>query len=228
MVRAAGRFVAVVLGVLMAVLGPTQPGSADAPTNLVHSYSYDGNHRSATLVLAVRERAPPAVACRPAARTTVDPRLHRMGPRHAAFAEDCSDRDSHPPSATGTSSRAGADGVTLDAASGGTLRPEAASRSAAEDKADGAGSIPGLQDGWQGRTADNGKGWLWQEPGAPGNANSLRVMDPTPRYPNGYTRFYNGEGNGQPLGLDGKPGPNPATHIPRSASGGDWPIPEGW
>jgi hypothetical protein len=93
---------------------------------------------------------------------------------------------------------------------------------------DGTGSIPGLKDGWQGRTADNGKGWVWQEPGSPGNANSLRVMDPTPQYPNGYTRFYNGEGNGQPLGLDGKPGPRSATHIPRSASGGDWPIPEGW
>jgi RHS repeat-associated protein len=88
--------------------------------------------------------------------------------------------------------------------------------------------VPGLKPGWQGRAADNGKGWVWQEPGAPGNANSMRVMDPTPDYPNGYVRYNNGEGNGQPIDLSGKPGPNSATHIPRNGPGGDWPIPMGW
>lgn len=36
-------------------------------------------------------------------------------------------------------------------------------------------------------------------------------MEPTPQYPNGYVRFYNE--HGQPVGLDGNPGPNSATHI---------------
>jgi RHS repeat-associated protein len=88
-----------------------------------------------------------------------------------------------------------------------------------------ADSIPGLKGGWQGQLADNGKGWVWQRPGAPGNADMMRVMDPTPQYPNGYVRFYNG--SGQPLGLDGKPGPNSATHIPRNPDG-SWPVPKGW
>lgn len=85
--------------------------------------------------------------------------------------------------------------------------------------------IPGLPSGWQGREANNGKGWVWQEPGTPGNANSMRVMDPTAQYPNGYVRFYNE--SGQPLSSAGKPGPNSTTHIARDSSGG-WSVPAGW
>lgn len=87
------------------------------------------------------------------------------------------------------------------------------------------GDPPGVQDGWQARQADNGKGTVYQDPNADGNANMVRVMDPTERYSHGYVRFYND--NGQPVGLDGKPGPKPHTHIPIRPNG-SYPAPEGW
>lgn len=87
------------------------------------------------------------------------------------------------------------------------------------------GSPPGVKDGWEARTADNGKGTVYQEPGAKGNANMVRIMDPKPGYPNGYVRFYNE--HGQPVGLNGKPGPNSETHIPLRPDG-SYPVPEGW
>jgi hypothetical protein len=40
-----------------------------------------------------------------------------------------------------------------------------------------------------------------------------------------YVRYYNS--HGQPIGLDGKPGPNSATHIPVNADG-SYPTPQGW
>jgi hypothetical protein len=63
----------------------------------------------------------------------------------------------------------------------------------------------GAQDGWSSRTADNGKGTVWQKPGSSGDSNSVRVMEPgaDPRYPNGYVKFTNE--NNQPVKLDGKP-----------------------
>lgn len=84
---------------------------------------------------------------------------------------------------------------------------------------------PGVKQGWSSRTADNGKGTVYQEPGSAGNSNVVRDMEPTSQYPNGYVRFYND--HGQPVGLDGKPGPNSATHIPKAADG-TYPVPEGW
>jgi Putative T7SS secretion signal domain len=84
---------------------------------------------------------------------------------------------------------------------------------------------PGVKPDWNSRVANNGKGTVYQRPGADGNNDMVRVMDPTNRYPNGYVRFYNE--HGQPVGLDGKPGPPSATHIPRAADG-SYPTPEGW
>ncbi len=87
------------------------------------------------------------------------------------------------------------------------------------------GNPPGAPDDWSSRTADNGKGTVYQKPGAHGNADQLRVMDATQRYPNGYVRFYNE--HGQPVDLNGRPGPKSNTHIPRRDDG-SYPTPEGW
>lgn len=80
-------------------------------------------------------------------------------------------------------------------------------------------------DDWPGRVADNGKGDVWQKPGSLKDADSVRVMDPTDRYPNGYVRYYNKDN--QPIGLDGKPGSKAHTHIPKNPDG-SWPTPDGW
>jgi hypothetical protein len=79
--------------------------------------------------------------------------------------------------------------------------------------------------GWPRAITENGRGWVWREPGAEGNANSIRVMDPTDRYPHGYVRFYNT--HGQPIDLAGKPGSRAETHIPRAVDG-SFDLPEGW
>lgn len=85
----------------------------------------------------------------------------------------------------------------------------------------------GVPAGWTSRPADNGKGTVYQQPGALGNRNSVRIMDPgaDPRYPNGYVRFTN-EHN-QSLNIDGKPGTRADSHIPRNPDG-TYPIPKGW
>ncbi len=84
---------------------------------------------------------------------------------------------------------------------------------------------PEVPEDWVPRTADNGKGVVWQKPGAIKNADSMRIMDPTEKYPNGYIRYYNK--NGQPVDLNGKPGSKPATHIPINPDG-TYPKPQGW
>ncbi len=79
------------------------------------------------------------------------------------------------------------------------------------------GKVVRVPEGWVARTADNGKGIAYQRPGASGNADMIRIMDPTPQYPNGYMRYYSS--HGQPLDVLGKPGPNSATHIPLDYQG---------
>jgi RHS repeat-associated protein len=74
-----------------------------------------------------------------------------------------------------------------------------------------------IPEGWIGRVADNGKGIVYQRPGAIGNADMIRIMDPTSRYPSGYVRYYNQ--HGQPLDALGKPGSRDATHIPLNYRG---------
>lgn len=82
-----------------------------------------------------------------------------------------------------------------------------------------------IKDGWSSRVADNGQGIVHQRPGATGNSDAVRVMNPTSRYPDGYVRYYNGRG--QPIGLDGKPGSQAHTHIPRNPDG-SCPVPKDW
>jgi hypothetical protein len=90
---------------------------------------------------------------------------------------------------------------------------------------DGAGAT------WKGRVSDNGKGEVWQHPDRIGNpdnhkdADSMRYMDPTDRYPDGYVRYHGP--TGQPLTLEGKPGVDPVTHHPMKEDF-TYDIPKGW
>jgi hypothetical protein len=85
------------------------------------------------------------------------------------------------------------------------------------------GTTVQIPEGWVGRTADSGKGIVYQRPGATGNADMIRIMDPTKQYPNGYVRYYNQ--HGQPLDVFGKPGSQATTHIPLDHVGSikGWP-----
>lgn len=84
------------------------------------------------------------------------------------------------------------------------------------------GTVYDVPEGWTQRVADNGKGSVYQQPGSVGNTNSVRIMEPTPKYPDGYARVYNNQGNGQPIDVFGTPGPQPTTHIPETYVG-PWP-----
>lgn len=85
---------------------------------------------------------------------------------------------------------------------------------------------PGVPSDWQSRPA-RGDGTVWQKPGSGRDADSVRVMNPgaDPRYPNGYARFYNK--HNQAIDLQGKPGGQDRTHIPRR-SDGTFDVPAGW
>ena len=65
---------------------------------------------------------------------------------------------------------------------------------------------------WEGRVIGNGKGEMWQRPGAIRNADSIRIMEPTADYPYGYVSFTNCENH--PIGVDGKSGSK--AHTPTS------------
>lgn len=84
---------------------------------------------------------------------------------------------------------------------------------------------PGVADDWIAEVASNGRGTVWRAPGTSGNAGTVRIMGPTAQYPNGYARFYNR--HGQPIDLNGNPGPNSATHFPLSPNG-SYTTPKGW
>jgi hypothetical protein len=84
------------------------------------------------------------------------------------------------------------------------------------------GKVVPIPKGWVGRAADNGQGIVYQRPGASGNADMIRIMDPTSRYPQGYVRYYNNRE--QPLDPSGRTGDRASTHIPLDYEG---PIP-GW
>ncbi|MGH9166603.1 MAG: RHS repeat-associated core domain-containing protein [Acidimicrobiia bacterium] len=84
------------------------------------------------------------------------------------------------------------------------------------------GTAYDIPPGWVGRSADNRRGIVFQRPGAKGNADSIRIMDPTKKYKSGYVRYFNQQG--QPLDVYGQPGPPSTTHIPQDYRG-PWP---GW
>ncbi|NMM17067.1 MAG: hypothetical protein HHJ14_07980 [Cellulomonas sp.] len=83
----------------------------------------------------------------------------------------------------------------------------------------------GVADSFVSEAANTGKGTVWRAPGSSGNAGTVRVMEPTAQYPDGYARFYND--SGQPIGLNGNPGPNSMTHIPLNRDG-TYPLPKNW
>jgi hypothetical protein len=78
--------------------------------------------------------------------------------------------------------------------------------------------------GWRPRVTNNGKGVAFQRPGAEGDADMIRVMDPTERYGEGYVVFHNA--HGQPMTPAGKPGTRAETHIPIGHDG-PWPLLDG-
>jgi RHS repeat-associated protein len=76
---------------------------------------------------------------------------------------------------------------------------------------------------WESRVANNGQGLVVQDPTVDpnSNANMIRIMDPTTRYPEGYVVYYNEQA--QPLDIYGGVSSGPeATHIPLNYIG---PLP---
>ena len=120
---------------------------------------------------------------------------------------------------------------TNDKGSGGATTPDASTaRTEPEEPrrtppGNGGSRPPGVPANWEDKIVRNRKGRIWQRPGAQGNADALRLMDPDEDYPNGYVRFYNR--HNQPIRLDGKPGSNDETHIP-IRDDGTYDIPQGW
>lgn len=82
-----------------------------------------------------------------------------------------------------------------------------------------------VPEGWVQTQANSGKGVVWQKPGSTGDADTIRIMEPTGRYPNGYVRFTNS--HGQPLNMEGKPGSKAETHFELNEDG-SFSKPKGW
>ena len=78
------------------------------------------------------------------------------------------------------------------------------------------------------READNGRGIVFQRPGASGNQDSIRIMEPTSRYPEGHALVYNSQGQAlDKFGNNNNPLGRAATHLPEDEFGDfpELPIP---
>ncbi len=73
------------------------------------------------------------------------------------------------------------------------------------------GDTVAVPDTWVSRPARSGRGIIYQRPGASGDRYSIRIMDPTPRYPEGYAVFYNQYG--QPIDLYGRVASKATWHV---------------
>jgi hypothetical protein len=152
----------------------------------------------------------------------------RVGAQNRVWAFTPAAQPPAPPTTSQSScSRPGFTAPAVGLASGFCVATEDAGAGAAETAGGGGqtfvttprGTTFDIPEGYVGREADNGAGIVYQEPGASGNAGSIRIMEPTGQYPDGYFRYYNSEGNGQPLDINGNPGPPSATHIPENYIG---------
>ena len=87
----------------------------------------------------------------------------------------------------------------------------------------GRGTVYDPPAGWGQRMADNDKGLVFQRPGAEDDRDLVRIMEPTPRYPDGYVRVHNSDN--QPVTPTGAPGGRTETHISQLYQGPfpSWP-----
>jgi hypothetical protein len=85
-------------------------------------------------------------------------------------------------------------------------------------------TIP-IPEGWEPVPARRGDGVVFQRPGASGDADSIRIMNPSAKDPYGYLRYYNRHGQAlDAAGHAGNPAGGDATHIPLDGR----PIPGLW